>query len=109
MVVVRWVDTSGRFDKSGGVMSASVASVQVTDLSEEQRAILTFERQWWRYEGSKEQAITKLFDLDMTTYYQTLSNLIDQDTALAFDPQLVKRLRRLRQARQRHRSARRLA
>jgi hypothetical protein len=68
-----------------------------------------FERQWWRYEGSKEQAIRDLFDLDSTRYYQVLGTLIDTEEALAFDPQLVKRLRRIRGERQRSRSARRLA
>jgi len=42
-----------------------------------------------------------------TRYYQTLNALIDTDAALAHDPMLVKRLRRLRSARQRERSARR--
>jgi hypothetical protein len=37
-----------------------------------------------------------------------LNALIDRDDALAFDPLLVKRLRRLRAQRQRSRSARRL-
>ena len=40
-------------------------------------------------------------------YYQLLNTLIDRPEALAHDPMLVKRLRRLRQSRQRARSARR--
>ncbi|HEX7354257.1 MAG TPA: DUF3263 domain-containing protein, partial [Mycobacteriales bacterium] len=43
-----------------------------------------------------------------TRYYQILNALIDNPNALAVDPMLVKRLRRLRAARQRQRSARRL-
>jgi hypothetical protein len=70
--------------------------------------MLMFERQWWRFEGSKEQAIRDLFDVDATRYYQMLGLLIDTSEALAFDPQLVKRLRRMRSERQRSRSARRL-
>jgi hypothetical protein len=70
--------------------------------------MLMFERQWWRYEGSKEQAIRDLFDVDATRYYQILGVLIDSDEALGFDPQLVKRLRRIREERRRSRSARRL-
>jgi hypothetical protein len=77
-------------------------------LADRDRRILMFERQWWRYEGSKEQAIRDLFELDITRYYQVLGALIDSDAALAHDPQLVKRLRRLRSQRQRSRSARRL-
>jgi len=77
-------------------------------LSERDRQVLMFERQWWRYEGSKEQAINDLFQMDATRYYQVLGRLIDTDEALAFDPALVKRLRRQRQARRHQRSARRL-
>ena len=43
-----------------------------------------------------------------TRYYQILNGLIDAPEALAFDPMLVKRLRRMRATRQRARSARRL-
>ncbi len=72
------------------------------------REILGFERQWWKYAGAKEQAIRDLFDMSATRYYQVLNGLIDRPEALAFDPMLVKRLRRLRASRQRQRSARRL-
>jgi hypothetical protein len=77
-------------------------------LSERDRQILAFERQWWRYAGAKEQAIRELFEMSGTRYYQVLNALIDRPAALAHDPMLVKRLRRLRSARQRARSARRL-
>src|SRR5436305_6559984 len=72
------------------------------------REILAFERQWWKYAGAKEQAIRELFDMSATRYYQVLNALIDTPAALAADPMLVKRLRRLRASRQRQRSARRL-
>ncbi len=78
------------------------------DLSERERDILAFERQWWKYAGAKEQAIKDLFDLSATRYYQVLNALIDRPEALVHDPMLVKRLRRLRTTRQRTRSARRL-
>ncbi len=77
-------------------------------LSRRDREILAFERQWWKYAGAKEQAIRELFDMSATRYYQVLNNLIDTPEALASDPMLVKRLRRLRASRQRQRSARRL-
>ena len=57
---------------------------------------------------AKEQAIRELFDLSATHYYQILNALIDTEDALAHDPMLVKRLRRLRTSRQRARTARRL-
>jgi hypothetical protein len=80
----------------------------IDGLSRRDREILTFERQWWKYAGAKEQAIRELFDMSATRYYQVLNTLIDAPAALAVDPLLVKRLRRLRAGRQRQRSARRL-
>ena len=77
-------------------------------LPERDQRILEFERQWWKFAGAKEQAIREQFDMSATRYYQVLNALIDQPTALAFDPMLVKRLQRMRAARQRARSARRL-
>jgi len=77
-------------------------------LGRRDREILAFERQWWKYAGAKEQAIRELFDMSATRYYQVLNALIDTPAALAADPMLVKRLRRLRASRQRQRSARRL-
>jgi hypothetical protein len=80
----------------------------VVGLGRRDREILAFERQWWKYAGAKEQAIKELFDMSATRYYQVLNQLIDTPEALAADPMLVKRLRRLRASRQRQRSARRL-
>ncbi|MGZ4171526.1 MAG: DUF3263 domain-containing protein [Kineosporiaceae bacterium] len=78
------------------------------ELTAREREILAFERQWWKYAGAKEQAVRELFDMSGTRYYQLLNALIDRPEALAHDPMLVKRLRRMRQTRQRARSARRL-
>mgnify|MGYP006266037479 CR=1 FL=1 len=90
-------------------MHATIGDDQhVTGLSDRDQQILEFERQWWKYAGAKEQAIRDLFDMSGTRYYQILNGLIDQPEALAFDPMLVKRLRRMRATRQRARSARRL-
>ncbi|MGH3687657.1 MAG: DUF3263 domain-containing protein [Pseudonocardiaceae bacterium] len=78
------------------------------ELSCRECEMLAFERQWWKYAGAKEQAIRELFDVSVTRYYQALNSLIDRPEALAADPMLVKRLRRLRSGRQRARAARRL-
>ncbi|MBU6279131.1 MAG: DUF3263 domain-containing protein [Actinomycetales bacterium] len=77
-------------------------------LADRDRRIMDFERQWWKYAGAKEQAIRELFEMSATRYYQILNALIDTPEALAYDPMLVKRLRRMRASRQRARSARRL-
>jgi hypothetical protein len=81
---------------------------QASGLSERDRGILEFERQWWKYAGAKEQAIRELFDMSSTRYYQLINTLIDTPEALEFDPMLVKRLRRMRSSRQQARSASRV-
>ena len=96
------------YDAGMDSLRASDAAQQAPGLSERDRQILEFERQWWKYAGAKEQAIRDLFDMSATRYYQIVNALIDTPEALAFDPMLVKRLRRLRATRQRARSARRL-
>lgn len=78
------------------------------ELTDRDREVLAFERQWWKYAGAKEQAVRELFDMSATRYYQVLNALIDSPAALAHDPMLVKRLRRMRSTRQRARTARRL-
>jgi Protein of unknown function (DUF3263) len=77
-------------------------------LTDRERDILAFERQWWTHAGAKEQAIRERYHISATRYYQVLNELIEKREALAADPMLVKRLRRLRANRQRTRAARRL-
>lgn len=77
-------------------------------LSRREHDILAFERQWWKYAGAKEEAIRELFGMSPTRYYQVLNAVVDRQEALAADPMLVKRLRRLRASRQKARAARRL-
>ena len=77
-------------------------------LTRREHDILAFERQWWKFAGVKEDAIKELFSMSATRYYQVLNALVDRPEALAADPMLVKRLRRLRASRQKARAARRL-
>jgi len=72
-------------------------------LTERDREMLAFERQWWRHPGSKEQAIKERFGMSPTRYYQVLNALLDVPAALAFDPLVVGRLHRLRETRTRGR------
>jgi len=88
-------------------MSALENNQQVSNsLSELEIRIFDFESNWWRFAGAKETAIKELFDLSAPRYYQLLNDLIDREDALAASPMLVKRLRRLREARMQARSAR---
>lgn len=80
------------------------APAQRTGLDEREEQILTFERQWWKQAGAKEQAIRETFEFSSTRYYQLLNRLLDDPRALEFDPALVNRLRRLRMSRARSRA-----
>jgi hypothetical protein len=73
-------------------------------LTDREQQILAFERKWWKHAGSKEQAIRDQFGVSATRYYQVLNALLDNPAALAADPVLVKRLRRLRATRARART-----
>lgn len=77
---------------------------QLTDLD---REILEFERDWSTHAGVKDVVLRERFDLTPTRYHQLLNRLIDLPAAEDHAPRLVRRLRRLRAARQEQRSARR--
>lgn len=77
-------------------------------LTEVDRAILDFEREWWRFAGAKEAAIRERFGLTTAEYYRALGRLLDRDDAIGHDSLLVRRLRRQRLVRRRERSTRRL-
>lgn len=72
-------------------------------LGDREKQILAFEARWWKHAGSKEQAIRDSFGLSSTRYYQLLNALLDNPDALAEDPVLIGRLRRLRSTRARTR------
>jgi len=73
-------------------------------LSDRDRDILEFERQWWKHAGAKERAVRDRFGFSATRYFQILNALLDRPEALEHDAMLVQRLRRLREARQQARS-----
>ena len=75
-------------------------------LTDRDRAILDFESEWRRHAGAKEEAIRADLGLSPARYYQLLGRLIDTTEAQQHDPMLVKRLRRLRDARVHERSGR---
>jgi hypothetical protein len=69
------------------------------------RDLLDFERDRWHHKGPKERAIRERFGFSAARYHQLLNRLIDLPEALAYDPMLVRRLRRLRDQRRRRRVA----
>jgi hypothetical protein len=80
----------------------------MVELSPRERAILAFEREWWKYADAKDAAARARLGLSPEEYYRALNAIIDIPAALALDPLLVRRLRRRRLARQRQRQAERL-
>lgn len=91
------------------VEAARTSSSQSRSLTEREAAVLDFEKSWWQAKAPKETEIRERFNLSAARYYQILNALIDRQEALEYDPLLVKRLRRLREQRQRNRSASRLS
>ncbi|MEV4659087.1 DUF3263 domain-containing protein [Micromonospora sp. NPDC049301] len=79
------------------------ATTPAAGLTEREWAILAFEQQWWKHAGAKEQAVRDTFGVSSTRYYQLLNGLLDNPAALAADPVLIGRLRRLRSSRSRNR------
>ncbi|MGR6091353.1 DUF3263 domain-containing protein [Brevibacterium sp. CSND-B09] len=80
-----------------------------SELNELEVAVLEFERRWWKYGGAKDHAIRERFDMSATSYFQILNSLLDNPAALASDPMLVKRLRRIRSTRQSERAQARVS
>jgi hypothetical protein len=106
------ISVKGSTNRMDGATARAQRAVDDADLpdglSRREYDILAFERQWWKYAGAKEEAVKELFSMSATRYYQVLNTLVDRPEALAADPMLVKRLRRLRASRQKARAARRL-
>ena len=92
-----------------GTANASSASAsEALGLDERERRILDFERDAWRLQVAKERAIRETFGISATRYHQLLRRIVDRPEALAYDPMLVRRLRRLREVRRKRRTAHRL-
>jgi hypothetical protein len=72
------------------------------------RDLLDFEREAWKLRMPKERAIRERFGFSAARYHQLLNRAIDRPEAVSYDPMLVRRLRRIRDARRRKRTAGRL-
>jgi hypothetical protein len=80
-------------------------SVSAPELDDRSRQILDFEREGWKLTIAKERAIRERFGFSAARYHQLLNRIIDAPEALSYDPMLVRRLRRVREARRRRRVA----
>jgi len=87
------------------VIGTAVTATPV-ELDELAKHVLAFEHDRARHDRTKEAEIRVEFDMTPARYYQVLNRVIDSPAALAYDPQLVSRLQRLRHARTSARAAR---
>jgi len=72
-------------------------------LTEREREILDFEREWWQSGGRKDDGIRARFRCAPSSYYRALQAIIQREDAVAYDPLTAKRLRRQRDTRRRNR------
>jgi hypothetical protein len=89
------------------VVELTAAAQSPTSLNVKETMTLGFEAVDWRYAGAKEATVRDVLGESATRYYQRLNKLIDRVDAEAFAPQLIHRLRRMRELRRAERSANR--
>ena len=95
-----------RVGGSGSVHPSIPASDRrIANLDQRARDVLDFEREAWKLTVSKQRAIRERFGFSPSRYHQLLHRIIDRPEALAYDPMLVRRLRRVREVRRRSRTA----
>ena len=94
------------------VFADTLASVDQTNprrhdaaLDDRSRDLLDFERESWKLEIPKERAIRERFGFSAARYHQLLNRVLETPQALTYDPMLVRRLHRVRDARRRRRVA----
>ncbi|HEX6219736.1 MAG TPA: DUF3263 domain-containing protein [Acidimicrobiia bacterium] len=61
-------------------------------LSDEDRAILDFERASWRVSGPKDQEIELVLGLTSASYYERLRAVVSSRTGYSYDPLTAKRV-----------------
>ena len=107
----RWAEHARVLEPSVPVDTLGVMDVTPPSpgtLDERSRAILDFEREAGSSTVPKERAIRERFGFSAARYHQLLNRILERPEALAYDPMLVRRLRRVRDARRRRRIAGRL-
>lgn len=72
-------------------------------LSDRDAGILDLERTAWMLPGRKDDLVRERLGLSPSTYRKLLGALLEDPEALAYDPLLVRRLRRSRDERRRAR------
>ena len=66
-------------------------------LTDAQRSLIDFERDWWKLPASKSSEIRARFGFSSSSYYRALDALVDLPDAEVYDPLTVRRVRRRRE------------
>ncbi len=101
---------SGWFLQDTRRLSPRVLAIRISSwndapvaLSKHEIDLIDFERSWWSSDQPKDAEIVDQFGLTTAEFYEQLHQLIDSPEALAHDPLVVRRLRRMRDRRRRER------
>ena len=60
--------------------------MSASELSDHERALIDFEREWWQLGSRKDVAIRARFEISASSYYRALHALIDRADAMQYDP-----------------------
>ena len=77
--------------------------IDTSELSDFERALIDFEREWWQLEARKDTEIRARLAISPSSYYRSLHALVDRPEAVAYDPLTVLRLRKRREQARRDR------
>ena len=78
-----------------GETGGKTENTRKSALTDLERAMIALEKRHWKYQGTKEKAITAL-GLTPIAYYQKLNTMIDSQSVIAAEPILMHRLREVR-------------
>jgi len=71
--------------------------MNASELTEHERALIDFEREWWQLGSRKDVGIRARFDMSTSSYYRALHTLLDRAEAMQYDALTVLRLRKRRE------------
>jgi Protein of unknown function (DUF3263) len=81
---------AARSEQACGPMNAN-------ELTARERALIDFEREWWKLGSRKDVGIRTRFDVSASSYYRALQGLLDRPAAMEYDSMTILRLRKRRE------------
>ena len=71
--------------------------MNANELSARERALIDFEREWWKLDTRKDAGVRARFDISASSYYRALQGLLDRPEAIRYDSMTILRLRKRRE------------